>query len=149
MLVADGAGSIMAAVWVSNTSETYLQFLMLHACFVSTLLCFVYTLRCFYIFSGTNLLKSCQSVSCLFSSIFGSRKVEHQYYRNWTGQRPKSITFREGHESRRRDGEAPEGGQTPLGTAKPGLCLGRVLALCPPPRTPPSPIRILRPKNPK
>src|SRR3954469_13717606 len=86
---------------------------MLHACLVSTLICFIYTLRCFYIFSGTNLLTSCHSASCLFSSVFGCRKAENQYSRNWKGQNPKSITFREGHESRRRDGEAPEGGQTP------------------------------------
>src|SRR3954465_11825553 len=39
---------------------------MFHACLVSTLLCFVHTLRCFYMFSGTNLLTSCHSVSCLF-----------------------------------------------------------------------------------
>src|SRR3954471_20850957 len=64
---------------------------MLHACFVSTLLCFIYTLRCFYIFSGTNLLTSCHSASCLFSSVFGSRKVENQYSRNWMGQKPKSL----------------------------------------------------------
>src|SRR4051794_26164584 len=112
---------------------------MLHACFVSTLICIVYTLRCFYIFSGTNLLTSCHSASCLFSSVFGSKKAENQYSRNWTGQNPKSITFREGHESRRRDREAPEGGQTPLGAAKPGPRLGRVWVLWPPPRPPPSP----------
>src|SRR3954469_22924570 len=88
---------------------------MLHACLVSTLICFIYTLRCFYIFSRTNLLTSCHGASCLFSSVFDSRKVENQYSRNWTGQKPKSITFREGHESRRRDGEAREGGQTPHG----------------------------------
>src|SRR3954464_10721764 len=47
---------------------------MFHACLVSTLLCFVYTLRCFYMFSTTNLLTSCHSASCLFSSVFGSRR---------------------------------------------------------------------------
>src|SRR4051812_45964408 len=47
---------------------------MFHACLVSTLLCFVYTLRCFYIFSGTNLLTSCHSASCLFSSVFWFQK---------------------------------------------------------------------------
>src|SRR4051812_22166135 len=59
---------------------------MLHACLVSTLVCFVYTLRCFYIFSGTILLTRFHSASCLFSSVFGSRKAENQYSRNWTGQ---------------------------------------------------------------
>src|SRR3954463_6306055 len=92
---------------------------MLHACLVSTLLCFVYTLRCFYIFSETNLLTSCHSACCLFSSIFGSRKAENQYSRNWTGQKPKSITFRGEQESRRRDGDASQGAQTPLGGGGP------------------------------
>src|SRR3954469_25294980 len=91
---------------------------MLHACLVSTLLCFVYTLRCFYIFSRTNLLTSCHSASCLFSSVFGSRKAENQYSRNWTGQKPKSIFYRRRHEVQRRDGEVGQGGQTPLGAAR-------------------------------
>src|SRR5215216_6245061 len=86
---------------------------MLHACFVSTLLCFVYTLRCFYIFFGTNLLTSCHSASCMFSSIFGSRKAENQYSLNWTGQNPKSIFYRGQHEAIRRDGEGSPGGHTP------------------------------------
>src|SRR3954470_16211999 len=93
---------------------------MFHACLVSTLICFVYTLRCFYIFSGTNLLTSCHSASCLFSSVFGSRKAENQYSRNWTGQNPKSIFYRGGHESRRRDGDTNHGGQTPLGATRGG-----------------------------
>src|SRR3954464_14339069 len=92
---------------------------MFHACLVSTFLCFVYTLRCFYIFSGTNLLTSCHSASCLFSSVFGSRKAENQYSRNWTEQKPKSIFYHRGHEARRRDGEANKGGQTPLGACGP------------------------------
>src|SRR4051812_19031799 len=70
---------------------------MLHACFISTLLCFVYTLRCFYIFSGTNLLTSCHSAICLFSSVFGSTKSENQYSRNWTRQKPKLLFFPEKH----------------------------------------------------
>src|SRR3954470_21646120 len=76
---------------------------MFPACLVSTLLFFFYTLRCFYIFSGTNLLKSCHSASCMFSSFFGSRKAENQYSRNWTGKKPKSIFYRGQHEARRRD----------------------------------------------
>src|SRR3954463_2155764 len=106
---------------------------MLHACLVSTLLFFVYSLRCFYIFSGTNLLTSCHSASCLFSSIFGSRKEENQYSRNWTGQKPKSIFYLGRHKVRRRDGEAPQGGETPLGAGGPSLRLGRVW----PPWSPP------------
>src|SRR3954470_14558551 len=83
-----------------DTSEMYLQFLMFHACLLSTLLCFVHTLRCFYMFSGTNLLISCHNVSCLFSSVFGFRKAENQYSRNWTRQKPKSIFYHRKHEAR-------------------------------------------------
>src|SRR5215216_1414598 len=86
---------------------------MLHACFVSTLLCFVYTLRCFYIFSGTNLLTSCHSASCLFYSVFSSRKAENQYSRNWTGQKPKSIFYHGQHEARIRVGGGSPGGTPP------------------------------------
>src|SRR3954463_1758349 len=86
---------------------------MFHVCLVSTILCFVYTLRCFYMFSGTNLLTRCHSSSCLFSSIFGSRKEENQYSRNWTGQKPKSIFYRGQRKARRRDGEGSLGGHTP------------------------------------
>src|SRR5215216_2810173 len=53
---------------------------MFHACLVSTLLCFVYTLRCFYMFSGTNLLTRCHSVSCLFSVVFGFRKASKEIF---------------------------------------------------------------------
>src|SRR3954453_8633441 len=70
---------------------------MLHACFISFVLCFVNTLRCFYIFSGDNLLTSFHCSSFLFSSIFGSRKAENQYSRNWTVQKPKSLFFPEQH----------------------------------------------------
>src|SRR3954469_20563818 len=86
---------------------------MLHACLLSTLLCFVHTLRCFYMFSRTNLLTSCHSASCLFSSAFGSRKTENQYSRNWTGQKPKSIFYRGKHGARRRDGGGPRESHTP------------------------------------
>src|SRR3954471_11329469 len=99
---------------------------MFHACLVSTLLCFVYTLRCIYMFSGTNLLIRCHSASFLFSSIFGSRKAENQYSRNWTGQKPKLIFYRGAHEARVRYGGEPPGGHTPwrrrLGLATPGGC---------------------------
>src|SRR3954469_13327042 len=86
---------------------------MIHACLVSTLLCFLHTLRCFYMFSGTNLLTSCHNASCMFSSVFGSRKAKNQYSRNWTGQKPKSIFYHGGHEARRRDEEENQGSQTP------------------------------------
>src|SRR4051812_19744938 len=120
---------------------------MLHACFISFVLCFVYTLRCFYIFSGTNLLTSCHSASCLFSSVFGSRKAENQYYRNWTGQKPKLLFFPEQHGTTKQSRRGAIGWPNPLGAGKPW----RRLEGCGPPRPPPTlipvPIRSLRPKN--
>src|SRR3954471_6797374 len=53
---------------------------MFHACLVSTFLFFVHTLRCFYMFTGTNLLTSCHSASCLFSVVFGSRKASKEIF---------------------------------------------------------------------
>src|SRR3954470_23326007 len=92
---------------------------MLHACLLSIFLCFFYTLRYFYIFSGTNLLTSCHGASCLFSSVFGSRKAENQYSWNWTGQKPKSLFSRSNTEPRRRAEGGAQGGRTPLGAGKP------------------------------
>src|SRR4051812_10248528 len=100
------------------------NFFLFHACLVSTLLCFVHTLRCFHMFSGTNLLTSCHSASCMFSSVFGSRKAENQYSRNWTGQKPKSIFYCGQQEARIRDRGGSPGGHTPwqrsLGLGTPG-----------------------------
>jgi hypothetical protein len=53
-----------------DTSQTYLKFFMLHACFYTICLVFHYTLWHFYAFSGTNLLTRCHSASSLFSAIF-------------------------------------------------------------------------------
>src|SRR5215216_3670359 len=80
---------------------------MFHACFISTFLCFVHTLEYFYTLSWTNLLTRCHSPSCLFSAVFGSRKSENEYSRNWTGQKPKLLFSRKTHEARRRVGEGP------------------------------------------
>ena len=48
---------------------------MLHAYFTPISICFVYTLLYFYTFYGTNPLTRCHSVSSLFSTVFGFRKV--------------------------------------------------------------------------
>src|SRR3954464_12651823 len=92
---------------------------MLHACFVSSVLCFVYTLMYFYTLSGTNLLTRCHSASCLFSSVFGSRKAENQYSRNWTGQKPKSLFFPEQHGTMKQSRREATGWPHPLGAGKP------------------------------
>src|SRR4051812_21019024 len=62
---------------------------MFHACLESTFLCFVYTLRCFYIFFGTNLLTSCHSASCLFSSVFWFQKGRKSIFSELDGTKPK------------------------------------------------------------
>src|SRR3954466_3031701 len=92
---------------------------MFHACFVSFVLCFVYTLRYFYTLSRTNLLTRCHNASCMFSSVFGSRKAENQYSRNWTVQKPKLLFSRSNTEPRSRAGGGPQGGRTLLGMGKP------------------------------
>jgi hypothetical protein len=51
---------------VTDTSQTYLQFLMLHACLHTIFFVFCYTLWHFYAFSGTNLLTRCHSASSLY-----------------------------------------------------------------------------------
>src|SRR4051812_47945696 len=111
---------------------------MLHASLVSTLLCCVYTLRCFYMFFWTNLLTRCHSASCLFSSVFGSRKGK------------KSIFSKlDGTKARIRDrGEPP--GATPLAA---WLNLAHAWGGVRPPWLPPSlassPIYTPRYQNPK
>src|SRR3954465_2168196 len=62
---------------------------MFHACLVSTLLCFVYTLRYFYMFFWTNLLTRCHGASCLFSSVFGSRKGRKSIFSELDGTKAK------------------------------------------------------------
>src|SRR3954464_15850717 len=68
---------------------------MVHACFISFVLCFVYTLMYFYTLSRTNLLTRCHSACCLFSTVFGFKKLKNEYSQNWTGQNPKFIFFSE------------------------------------------------------
>jgi ABC-type uncharacterized transport system permease subunit len=65
---------VMGGPLVSDTSQTHLYFLMLHACLYTICFVFCYTLWCFYAFSGTNLLTRRHSVSSLFSAIFVFRK---------------------------------------------------------------------------
>jgi hypothetical protein len=53
-----------------DTLQTYLSFLMLHACFTPINLCFVYTSWYFYAFSRTNLLTRFHSASSYFLLFF-------------------------------------------------------------------------------
>jgi hypothetical protein len=83
---------------------------MLHACLCTIYFVFCYTSWCFYVFSGTNLLTRCHSVSSLFSAIFVFQK---SYTGNILGiGRNKKLKFlffstRDGVQSR--DGGGAEG----------------------------------------
>src|SRR3954466_1002453 len=99
---------------------------MLHACFVPTILRFVYTMRHFYTFSGTNLLTSCHSVSCLFSTVFGFRKVSKEIFSELDGTNVKVNYFPWGTRSLEgRRGSVP-GWLTPQAWPGLGPRLGRV-----------------------
>jgi hypothetical protein len=76
-----------------NTSQTYLLFLMLHACFTPITLCFVYTSWHFYAFSGTNLLTRCHSASSLFSAVLCFRKVIHEIFSELNETKPEVPIF--------------------------------------------------------
>jgi hypothetical protein len=65
---------------LDDMSQTYLQFLMLHACFTPISLCFIYTAWHFYAFSGANLLTRCHGASSLFSAVFVFQKVTHEIF---------------------------------------------------------------------
>jgi hypothetical protein len=96
-----------------DTSHTYLQFVMLHACFYTICLVFCYTSWHFYAFSGTNLLTIYHSVSSLFSAVFVFQK---SYTGNILGiRRNKSRTsyyLTKLPEDRRGDGDEPRAGHT-------------------------------------
>src|SRR4051812_47958441 len=70
-------------------------------------------------FFGTNLLTSCHSASCLFSSFLVPEKLVRKYSRNWMRQTSNSITSRGEQEVHRGDGEACQGSHTPLGAGGP------------------------------
>jgi hypothetical protein len=67
----------------ADTLQTYLSFLMLHACFTPIALCFVYTSWHFYAFSGTNLLTICHSTSSYFLLFFYSRFLLKEIFSEW------------------------------------------------------------------
>jgi hypothetical protein len=70
-LAAEALGPLIA---LGDTSQMYLYFLMLHACFYTIFFIFCYTSWHFYAFSGTNLLTRCHSANSLFSAVFVFQK---------------------------------------------------------------------------
>jgi hypothetical protein len=103
---------------LSDTSQTYLQFLMLHACLYTICFVFCYTLWHFYEFSGTNLLTRCHSASSLFSAIFVFQK---SYTGNilGIGQNKSPIFYFYRSFAKTEDGGGPRAGHT-LGRCGPG-----------------------------
>jgi hypothetical protein len=119
---------------------------MLHACFYTICLVFRYTSWNFYAFSGTNLLTRCHSASSLFSAVFVFQK---SYTGNilgigWNKSRTSRILPKL-PESRRGDGEGPQGGHTTRGR---GLPLARAHLWRGPPGPPLAPpLRLYRPPD--
>src|SRR3954463_14317512 len=66
---------------------------MLHVCFVSTLLYLSTLFGAFYMFSGTNLFTSCNSARCMFSAVFGFRKVSKEIFSKLDGTNVKVNYF--------------------------------------------------------
>ena len=64
----------------ADTSQTYLSFLMFHACFIPIATCFASTLCHFYTFFGTNLLTRCRSASSCFLLFLYSRKASLEIF---------------------------------------------------------------------
>jgi hypothetical protein len=95
-----------SGTWHADTAQTYLQYLMLHACLCTVCFVFCYTSCCFYAFFRTNPLTRCHSVSSLFSAIFVFQK---SYKGNilgigWNKSR-SSCFFRHETESKAETGE--------------------------------------------
>jgi hypothetical protein len=97
----------------ADTSQTYLEFFMLHACFYTICLLFRYTSWHFYAISGTNLLTRCHSASSLFSAVFVFQK---SYTGNILGigqnKFQKSYFSRKLPEDQKRVGGGPEAALT-------------------------------------
>ena len=75
-------------------------------------------------FSGTNLLTSCHSASCLFSAVFGFRKVSKEIFSELDGTKDKVNNFLWGTRSPE---ESPRGrpeGPDPPGAGGPYPMLG-------------------------
>src|SRR3954470_17760214 len=123
---------------------------MLHACLVSTLLYFSTLSGAFYMFSGTNLLTSCNSARCLFSAVYGFRQFSKEIFLELDGTKEKVNYFPRGtrspEESRR---GRPEGPDPPQARVGPTPRLARVWHPWLPPRSPPSPIKSPRCRNPE
>jgi hypothetical protein len=76
---------------VSDTLEMYLNFLMLHACFMPITPCFTCASGC----------PRCHNASSLFYAIFYSRKVTNEIFSELDETQGKSLFHRKTPEARR------------------------------------------------
>src|SRR3954470_9989865 len=100
-------------------------------------------------FSGTNLLTSSNTARCLFFAVFGFRKVSKEIFSELDGTKNKVNYFPWGTRSLEETWKGrPEGPDPPQERLGPTLHLARVWSPWRPPRSPPSPIRSPRCRNP-
>ena len=119
------------------------NFFMLHAWFYP-LSCVLFTLwSTFHMISWTNLLTRAIVPAACFLLFLVLGKLENEYSRNWTGQKPKSV-FTKGHTEPEYETERGQGAATPPGrAAQPGPRQGVDWPPPAPPQPPLSPIRCL------
>ena len=99
---------------------------MFHAYIMPIATCFIYTFISFYAFSGTNLLTRCQSASCLFSAVFGFRKVVKEIFSELDKRNVKVLIFPGRFQNTEDDTEGnPEGPTPPPGVGPPSAARGR------------------------
>ena len=93
---------------------------MFHAYIIPLATCFIYTFISFYAFSGTNLLTRCHSASCLFSAVFGFRKVVKEIFSELDKRNVKVLIFlRRFQNTEEETEEDPEGPTPPPGAGPP------------------------------
>jgi hypothetical protein len=85
---------------------------MLHACLYTICFVFCYTLWHFYVFSRTNPLMRCHSVSSLFLMFLCFRKATQEILSELDETKAKIPIFPKRHGVQSRDGGVPEGGRT-------------------------------------
>ena len=94
---------------------------MFHAYIIPIATCFIHTFISFYAFSGTNLLTRCHSASCLFSAVFGFRKVVKEIFSELDKRNVKVLIFPRRFQNTEEDTkEDPEGPTHPPDAGPPG-----------------------------
>ena len=76
----------------------YLQFLMLHACFIIDPTCFMCIFIQYLAFSGTKLLTRCHSASSCFLLFLCFRKVAQEIFTEFNGTKSRRPIFMKGRD---------------------------------------------------